>query len=122
MNGLLPGSRPVFDDGTVSTRESSKAIFLAAVFPRSAENGCMRMSSRAIALPCLLAAIACGGKPAELVDPIAMPAFVDPSAPLPRIRFADGLVSANDVCPVTKRKLSILFPPVYVNGAPIGFC
>jgi hypothetical protein len=25
-------------------------------------------------------------------------------------------------CPVTKRKLSVAWPPVYVNGQPIGFC
>jgi len=82
----------------------------------------MRISSRSIALPFLLAAAACGGKPAELADPIGKPEFVDASAPLPRIRFADGLISVNDVCPVTKRKLSIVWPPVYVNGSPIGFC
>jgi hypothetical protein len=70
---------------------------------------------------CLLA-VACGGRPAELVPPVGEPSLVDPTAEFPKIRFADGLVSVNDRCPVTKRKLSPLFPPVYVNGLPIGFC
>jgi len=70
----------------------------------------------------LTAAVACGSRPAELVPPTGKPALIDDSAEFPRIRFGDGLVSANDRCPVTKRKLSIYFPPVYVNGLPIGFC
>ena len=70
----------------------------------------------------LTAVVACGGRPAELVPPVGKPELVDASAELSRIRFGDGLVSANDRCPVTKRKLSVAFPPVYVNGLPIGFC
>ena len=70
----------------------------------------------------LTAASACGGRPAELVPPVGKAELVDASAELPRIRFADGLISANDLGPVTKRKLSVAFPPVYVNGMPIGFC
>ena len=70
----------------------------------------------------MTAAVACGARPAELVPPAGQPALTDASAAFPRIRFGDGLVSANDRCPVTKRKLSIAFPPVYVNGLPIGFC
>ncbi len=75
-------------------------------------------------LVCLLltAVVACGGRPAELVLPVGKVEFVDASAELPRIRFGDGLISVNDLCPVTKRKLSVAFPPVYVNGLPIGFC
>jgi hypothetical protein len=69
-----------------------------------------------------VAAAACGGRPAELVPPVGTPVLLDPDAPFPKIRFADGMVSANDRCPVTKRKLSVHFPPVYVNGQPIGFC
>jgi len=65
---------------------------------------------------------ACGSRPAELVAPVGEPVLLDAQAEFPRIRFADGLVSANDRCPVTKRKLSVHFPPVYVNGQPIGFC
>ena len=65
---------------------------------------------------------ACGSRPAELVPPVGKPVLLDAQAELPRIRFGDGLVSANDKCPITKRKLSVLFPPVYVNGLPIGFC
>ena len=70
----------------------------------------------------MIAAIACGARPAELVRPAGKPALIDESAAFPRIRFGDGLISANDRCPVTKRKLSKYFPPVYVNGLPIGFC
>jgi hypothetical protein len=57
-----------------------------------------------------------------LVPPVGEPEIVDATADFPKIRFADGQVSANDRCPVTKRKLSPLFPPVYVNGLAIGFC
>ena len=67
-------------------------------------------------------ALACGNRPAEVVPPIGKAELVDPSAELPRVRFADGSISANDRCPVTKRKLSVSFPPVYVNGMAIGFC
>ena len=70
----------------------------------------------------LVFAVACGGKPAALVPPVGKPELLDASAEFPRIRFADGIVSANDRCPVTKRKLSVVWPPVYVNGLPIGFC
>jgi YHS domain-containing protein len=70
----------------------------------------------------MLLAGACGGRPAELVPPIGEPTVLDPAAAFPKIRFADDSVSVNDRCPVTKRKLSPLFPPVYVNGSPIGFC
>ena len=38
------------------------------------------------------------------------------------LRFADGQVSLNDQCPVRKRGLNLRLLPVYVNGAPIGFC
>ena len=41
---------------------------------------------------------------------------------LPRIRYADGLVSLNDRCPVRKGPLNLRMPPVYVNGRPVGFC
>jgi hypothetical protein len=67
-------------------------------------------------------ALACGARPAERVPAVGKPELVDPTAEFPRIRFGDGLISANDRCPVTKRKLSVAFPPVYVNGLPIGFC
>lgn len=40
----------------------------------------------------------------------------------PQIRYADGLVSANDRCPVKKSKLNRKMPPIYANGRPIGFC
>ena len=81
-----------------------------------------RAATTAAAAILVAAAGGCGGRPAELVPPIAEPAFVDIAAEFPRIRFADGSISVNDRCPVTKRKLSPYFPPVYVNGQPIGFC
>jgi len=64
----------------------------------------------------------CGGGEPVLLPPGDPPAFVDETAEHPRIRFGDGSVSVNDVCPVTLRKLSLRFPPVYVNGRSIGFC
>jgi len=70
----------------------------------------------------MAAGTACGSRPAELVPPVGEPAVLDSQAEFPRLRFGDGLISANDRCPVTKRKLSVHFPPVYVNGLPIGFC
>jgi hypothetical protein len=71
-------------------------------------------------LVCL--AVGCGSPPAEPVAMGSGPVLIDPDSPFPKIRFEDGLVSVNDRCPVTKRKLSVHFPPVYVNGQPIGFC
>ena len=65
---------------------------------------------------------ACGERPAELVPPVGKVELVDPGSPFPKLKFADGQVSINDKCPVTKRKLSVHWPPVYVNGQPIGFC
>ena len=41
---------------------------------------------------------------------------------LPQIRFADGLVSVDDRCPVKKNKLNRKMPPIYANGQPVGFC
>jgi len=40
----------------------------------------------------------------------------------PRIRYADSLVSMNDRCMVRGGTLNPLFPPVYINGRPVGFC
>ena len=40
----------------------------------------------------------------------------------PRVQYADSLVSLNDRCIVRQNKLSTKIPPIYVNGAPIGFC
>jgi hypothetical protein len=41
---------------------------------------------------------------------------------LPRLKYPDSLVSANDRCMVTKKKLNPKVRPVYVNGVPMGFC
>ena len=48
--------------------------------------------------------------------------FVQKGDSFPRIRFADGLVSLNDRCPVRKVGLNLKMPPVYVNRRPVGFC
>ena len=80
------------------------------------------MTRLAAVLATSMLLVACGDRPAEVVPPVGMVTVVDPAADFPRLRFADGLISANDRCPVTKRKLSPSFPPVYVNGLPIGFC
>ena len=40
----------------------------------------------------------------------------------PKIRFADGLESLNDRCPVRLGKLNTKMDPIYVNGRPLGFC
>ena len=81
-----------------------------------------RSAPIAVAALVLSCAVACGGRPSELVPPVGKPSVIDATAALPKILFGDGATSANDRCPVTKRKLSTAFPPVYVNGLPIGFC
>jgi hypothetical protein len=40
----------------------------------------------------------------------------------PKVRYADSLVSLNDRCIVAGNKLNLKVRPVYVSGAPIGFC
>ena len=40
----------------------------------------------------------------------------------PRLRFTDSLMSANDRCIVSLKKLNPKVRPVYVNGVPMGFC
>lgn len=72
--------------------------------------------------PLWLALAGCGSRPAEIVPLLGKAELVDATAEHPRLKFTDGSVSANDRCPVTKRKLNVAFPPVYVNGQPIGFC
>ena len=69
-----------------------------------------------------LALAACGSRPAEWLPPLGKAELTDATVEHPRLRFSDGSVSANDCCPVTKRTLSVYFPPVFVNGQPFGFC
>jgi hypothetical protein len=98
-------------------------MFAAAQDQQLRDNRTMKNVAVGLLLSVLLAfASACGARPPELVLAVGKPELVDAAAEFPRIRFGDGLISANDRCPVTKRKLSVLFPPVYVNGLPIGFC
>lgn len=70
----------------------------------------------------VLTLLGCGSRPAVVLPPLGEAVFVDPSAEHPRLKFGDGSISANDLCPITKRKLHTAFPPVHVNGMPIGFC
>jgi hypothetical protein len=98
-------------------------MFLRRPNRESATMGAMGKRFRAAAAAFLLTfAVACGVRPSELVPPLGKPELIDATADFPKLRFADGSVSANDRCPVTKRKLSVHFPPIYVNGLPIGFC
>lgn len=75
-----------------------------------------------------LAVAACSGErrdgaPAEGMSNMgAMAHYVNDSDSLPRIRYANGLVTLNDRCIVRQRKLNLRLPPVYVNGEPVGFC
>ena len=47
----------------------------------------------------------------------------DVEAELPRLRYKDGQVSRNTSCANRLgKKLNPAIPPMYVNGAPIGFC
>lgn len=49
-------------------------------------------------------------------------AYDDPGAELPRLRFPDGTRTENDRCMILERKLNPKIPPIWVNGAPVGFC
>lgn len=40
----------------------------------------------------------------------------------PQVKYADSLVSLNDRCIVAGNRLNLKIRPVYVSGAPIGFC
>ena len=48
-------------------------------------------------------------------------AAADPEKP--RLRYADGQLSGNATCFIKiGNKLNNKVPPLYINGAPIGFC
>lgn len=60
-----------------------------------------------------------------LAVPVALNAqrFVETDdAGHPKVKYADSLVSLNDRCMVAGNKLNLKIRPVYVSGAPIGFC
>lgn len=40
----------------------------------------------------------------------------------PKVLYADTTISLNDRCIVAQERLNRRVRPVYVNGAPIGFC
>ena len=57
----------------------------------------------------------------------AGPSIAQEKVPVPgtdryQVRYPDGSVSANDICPVLKRGLGVKKLPVWVNGQPVGFC
>lgn len=66
--------------------------------------------------------VACSGRPTEVLPTLPTPKLAEAPPDHPKLAFADGSQSANDRCPVTKRKLSVWFPPIYVNGKAVGFC
>ena len=49
-------------------------------------------------------------------------AYLDPAAELSAVRYAPGVVSLNDQCPVRRARLNRRVPPTFVNGRAIGFC
>jgi len=55
-------------------------------------------------------------------QPRGMGRYVNLTDSLPRLVFADGLVSLNDRCMVRQVKLNPKMPPIYVSGEPVGFC
>ena len=58
----------------------------------------------------------------DVEQPRAMARYVNLTDSLPRLIFADGLVSLNDRCMVRRVKLNPKMPPIYVSGEPVGFC
>lgn len=58
----------------------------------------------------------------EIEQPREMGRYVNLTDSLPRLIFADGLVSLNDRCMVRQVKLNRKMPPIYVSGEPVGFC
>ncbi len=65
----------------------------------------------------------CGGK--ETPAPVSgekAAEYLDPASEFPKLVFADGQTSVNDMCPVRKGKLNRRMPAIYVNGRPVGFC
>ena len=79
-----------------------------------------RLRSAGLALVCVLGVLGCGQ---ETTARDTLGAFVDQGAGRAPIRYFDSdLVSLNEVCPLTRGRLSPVIEPVYVNGRPIGFC
>src|SRR5262249_38353698 len=79
----------------------------------------------ATALALLVPALApgCGADRMSRLDPPMAPAaYVDPASEAPHVRYGDGQVSLNDLCPIRKGTLKLRMPAVYVNGRPVGFC
>ena len=73
-------------------------------------------------LPALLAACAAPGEP-ELARGAGVTYVATGDAARPRLRYPDGQLSRNDSCLVRiGNKLNYKVPPLYVNGAPVGFC
>ncbi|MFT5052273.1 MAG: hypothetical protein ACI8QZ_003706 [Chlamydiales bacterium] len=77
----------------------------------------------------LLAACASTGDPgrphasaAVLSSPVSI-YVASADAERPRLRYSDGQLSGNATCFIRiGNKLNNKVPPLYINGAPIGFC
>ncbi len=74
---------------------------------------------------------ACSPMESEALKPFPMPdldgegtfAVASERPERPRLRYRDGQVSVNSSCAIRlTNKLNPVIPPMYVNGAPIGFC
>lgn len=58
-----------------------------------------------------------------LAPPAGAQRYVPSDDPyLPRVKYADGLVSINKRCTVRKILMTTTTRPVYINGRPLGFC
>lgn len=83
---------------------------------------------------CVAALSGCGRKEIVMVSTNHPAAYVnaDGSGETPKIdtlvnrfphmKMADGKITINDRCPVTKAPLNLRLPVLYVNSQPLGFC
>lgn len=74
------------------------------------------------AFPALVAlfALGCAAEPKQ-GDGVFAVTSTNPDRP--RLRYLDGQLSLNSTCMIRLgNKLNPKVPPVFVNGAPLGFC
>lgn len=64
----------------------------------------------------------CGNKNKKEIAQEPLGEYAGADVPFPRIQYFDGTISVNDRCAVSREKLHLRVPPVYVNGLPVGFC
>lgn len=75
-----------------------------------------------VAASILLAGCASGGRDLPPSPDTAPGAYVDSTAELSPVRYANAQVTLNDRCPVRQSRLNTKLKPLLVNGLPIGFC